>query len=81
MARLIYVGDAIRTTAQFDPFATHTGRIVYWLPDGAIAATLDDVGYLGHDRYGVNLDEGEWELVADEPGVHAEMYEKGMFDD
>jgi hypothetical protein len=72
---LIYSGQPIRTTPAFDD-TLFNGRIVHWLPDGAIAAVLYDDPY----EWGINLDADEWELITDDPVLHEEMYAKGLFD-
>ena len=77
---LIYSGHPIRTTYAFDD-TLFNGRVVHWLPDGAIAAVLFDDNDYGSYEFGINLDADEWELIIDDPGLHEEMYERGMFDD
>jgi len=78
---IIYIGDAIRTTDGFDPFTTFNGKVAFWLPDGAIAATLFEDTRHGSYPFGVNLDAGEWELVPPPDDLHEEHYARRLFDD
>jgi hypothetical protein len=77
---LIYSGQPIKTTYAFDD-TLFNGRVVHWLPDGAIAAVLyEDTDY-GSSEFGINLDADEWEPITDDPVLHEEMYERGLFND
>lgn len=75
---LIYSGQLIRT------WDGYTGTFCYWLPDGDAVVELEsewcewDPDVLPA-KYTLHSD--EWELVEDEPGLHEEIYEKGLFDD
>jgi hypothetical protein len=79
---LIYSGQPIRLTQEFmyegDPCV---GRFRYELPDGSIVADVFDFWMDDNEPRRKRLLAHEWELLTDDPVLHEEMYERGLFYD
>lgn len=80
---LIYPGTRIRTTEAYDKHESYGAVYLWEYPTGDIVADIYDFWLMWPNDKPLRktLNPDEWELVEDAPDLHADMYERGLFDD